>query len=127
MLHRLLTSPVVWFVLGAATFYAGMASSVGLQGLGLALVALAVAAGLVEAASVRRTGRHRRVGTWLPAVLGMATLAAVEMATGPQGADSGVALSIVAAAFVVLTPVFALVVLGFAALALRVGRRRTVG
>ena len=86
-----------------------------------ALVVLAVVAGLVEAAAVRRTGRHHWVLAWLPAALGMIAVTAFAVVTGPQGPDSGVALSIVVAAFAVAIPVFAVAVLlvGWGALRIR--------
>ena len=35
------------------------------------VAALSVAAGLVEAGAIRRIGRQRWIGSWLPAVLGV--------------------------------------------------------
>ena len=121
--RRTATERLVLFVLGAAALFAGTVTGLGPVALVAALVALAVASGLAEAAAVRRTGRRHRVMAWLPAVLGMTALAAVQIATGPQGPDSGVALSIVVAAFAVAIPVFAAVVLAVAWAALRAAPR----
>jgi len=118
MTHRTTLERLATFVLGGVAFFAGAATSGGLGALAAILVALAVVCGLVEAASVRRTGQRHRVMSWLPAILGMIVLAAVTIATGPQGPDSGLALSIVAAAFAVIVPVFAVLVLIVAAIAL---------
>jgi len=35
------------------------------------VAALSVAAGLIEAGAIRRIGRQRWIGSWLPAVLGV--------------------------------------------------------
>jgi hypothetical protein len=35
------------------------------------VAALSVAAGLIEAVAIRRIGRQRWIGSWLPAVLGV--------------------------------------------------------
>lgn len=116
----MLTERAALFALGGLALFAGAASSLGPLFLFLPIAGLAVGAGLVEAAAARRTGRRHWIGAWLPAVAGMLSLAGFEIATGPQGPDSGLALSIVMAAAVVVVPVFALVVLGVAAVALRV-------
>lgn len=118
--RRTLTERTALFGLGGLALVTGAVASGGLPVLLLPIAALAVVAGLVEAAAVRRTGRRHWVGAWLPAVAGMLALAGFEIATGPQGPDAGLALSIVVAAAVVIVPVFALVVLAVAAVALRV-------
>lgn len=111
---------IALFALGVASVYASGWLSAGLAGPVGLLAALAVVAGLVEAGGVRRTGRHHRLLSWLPAVLGMAAVAAFKIATGPRGPDSGVADGIVLAALAVGIPVFAGLVLGVAWAALRV-------
>lgn len=120
MRDRSTTERLALFGLGGAALAVGAGVSLGVVPAAAALVAVAVAAGLVEAGAVRRTGRHHRILAWLPAVLGMTAVAAVAIVTGPQGPDSGVAVSITVASFAVGIPVFAALVLGVAWAALRV-------
>ena len=121
MTDRTTTERLALFALGAAAVaLVGAFPGRGFAPPIAALVVLAVVAGLVEAAAVRRTGQHSRVMAWLPAALGMVAVAAFAIATGPQGPDSGVALSIVVAAFAVAIPVFAVAVLLVAWGALRI-------
>ncbi len=118
------------FALGAAAFVSGpaLARAAGQPWLTLApFVVVAVAAGLVEAASARRSGRTRWVGAWAAPVLGLlavsAGLLAWERVRGPWHTDSGMAWGIYLAVLVVVVPVFALLVHAVAAVALRAGRR----
>jgi hypothetical protein len=97
-----------------------LSSGEGLEPLVASLLLVAVVAGLVEASGARRTGQRHRVAAWLAPVLGSAAAVTFAFMAGPQGTDSGVALSIVVATFVVAAPAFAAVVLAVAAVALRV-------
>lgn len=100
---------LILFALGAATVGAG---SLGGGPLLLVLpVGAALLAGRIEAQAARRTGRRRWLASWLPAVLGMGAALAAFLVLGPQGPDSGMAAGIVLAAFAVVVPVFAALVL----------------
>jgi hypothetical protein len=83
------------------------------------------AAGLIEAAVRRQTGRRQRIGSWLPLVLGiLAAMAIGDMqwrasygATPPP--DAGVAMGLAVAAVLLAMPVVALLVNAVAVLAVR--------
>lgn len=81
----------------------------------VAPVVMAVAAGLVEARAVRRTGRRHWVMAWLPAALGiLAPVGVLAIIERPSAADAAFALSILLGGLAVAVPVFAAAVLGIA-------------
>lgn len=118
------------FVLGAASFASGPAlgRAAGRPWLAFApLLAVAVVAGLVEAASARRAGRRRWVGSWVPPVLGLLALSVGQLAwervRGPWHNDSAMAWGIYLAVLAVVVPAFGLLVNAVAWATLRVRPR----
>lgn len=89
------------------------------------LLAPCIAAGIIEAAAIRRTGRRRWIGSWLPVVLGLfAVIVFHQMVLRPIPAgappDEAMARALAIAAFVMSVPIFALAVNVIAAVASRV-------
>src|SRR5262245_53763055 len=90
------------------------------------VAALIVVAGLIEAGEVRRTGRQRWIGSWLPAVLGVFIAIVIEQmqwhARYGAGAppDNAMAMGLVMAAFLFGVPIFAVLVNAIAATVSRV-------
>jgi uncharacterized membrane protein HdeD (DUF308 family) len=88
------------------------------------LLAPCIVAGFIEAAAIRRTGRRRWIGSWLPFVLGLFAVIVfhqVVLWPIPAGAppDEAMARALVMAAFVMSVPIFALAVIVIAAVAAR--------
>jgi len=108
------------FTLGIAAVWLGIAMGAGLPPLVGALAGAAVVATIVEVLSFRRTGRRRRIGSWLPVVLGMVAAVGLELVIGPQGPDSGLATSIAVFSLVTAMLGMAITVNVLAAIAIRV-------
>lgn len=86
------------------------------------VLGVAIIAGLVEAAAIRRTGQRRWVLSWLPVALGLVIYAWLD--SNPAAPDHGLALTMTLVALAVVVPAVAGVVLGVAALALWLSRGR---
>ena len=121
---------VLWtilFALGAAALGTTMTVGMGLLGIALPIAVAAVAAGLIEAAQTRRTGRRRYVASWGPLVLGVIVPMAVMIAFEEKGPDSGLALSVTIAGMLVIIPLVAVLVNLVAFVALRIAPAPAAG
>jgi len=118
-----LLNDVFLFGLGVAIIALNTEVSYGL--IAELVLLLCVVAGLLEAAAIRQTGRRRRIGSWLPAVLGVFAAMAVQHmqwkvrygATAPP--DAGMAMGLAIAAFLFSVPIVGVLVNVLAALAAR--------